>query len=360
MNISGAGNHKTIKSGGIKNSGTINWTNDNTTGGVDAWDNVVFDNAGQFNIQCDSYLNDLSTTVRPVFTNETTGVISKTANTGATSIGFTLVNSGQLIAQEGTLEFLSYNDFAGVLFYNDSAGVLVTIELKGGTFKIDNAATIRAHISGSGQLTGGHGLTISQGEMDAFSVSISGDVSNDEAVVVGDAPGIITFHNNYTQTANGKMVIPIRGTNAATMDFGQVIAGLNQVTLAGTLEADITEGYAPPVGASFPFLTSAGRSGTFNNVILPQGMQLNYTPGGATLVVTGAVPVQIISPAITNGQFQFGFNTISNRSYTVQYKDDLTSGTWTFLTNFTGNGSYWQAPPLSPLVAQRYFRASNP
>ena len=89
-------------------------------------------------------------------------------------------------------------------------------------------------------------------------------------------------------------------------------------------------------------------------------MQLNYTSGGATLVVTGAVPVQIISPAITNGQFQFGFNTISNRSYTVQYKDDLTSGNWTFLTNFTGNGSYWQAPPPLPLVPQRFFRVSNP
>jgi hypothetical protein len=44
----------------------------------------------------------------------------------------------------------------------------------------------------------------------------------------------------------------------------------------------------------------------------------------------------------------------------VQYKNDLTTGTWTFLTNFTGNGSYWQAPPFSPLAPQRYFRVSNP
>jgi hypothetical protein len=33
--------------------------------------------------------------------------------------------------------------------------------------------------------------------------------------------------------------------------------------------------------------------------------------------------VQILSPALTNGQFQFGFNTITGRSYTVQYTDDL-------------------------------------
>jgi hypothetical protein len=107
-------------------------------------------------------------------------------------------------------------------------------------------------------------------------------------------------------------------------------------------------------------LTSFQRNGTFNKVMMPPGLQLNYNSGGATLVVTGAMPVQIISPAVTNGQFQFGFNTINNRSYTVQYKNDLTTGTWTFLTNFTGNGSYWQAPPFSPLAPQRYFRVSNP
>jgi hypothetical protein len=70
--------------------------------------------------------------------------------------------------------------------------------------------------------------------------------------------------------------------------------------------------------------------------------------------------VQILSPALTNGQFQFGFNTITGRSYTVQYTDDLPGGNWTTLTNFTGTGSYWQVSPLLPLVAHRFFRVSNP
>ena len=87
---------------------------------------------------------------------------------------------------------------------------------------------------------------------------------------------------------------------------------------------------------------------------------MGYTPYGATLVVTGAVPVQIISPAVTSGQFQFGFNTISNRNDTVQYKDNFASGAWTFLTNFTGNGSSWQPPPLVPVVPQRFYRVGNP
>jgi len=40
--------------------------------------------------------------------------------------------------------------------------------------------------------------------------------------------------------------------------------------------------------ATFPFLTSFQRNSHFNNVVLPPGMQLNYTAGGATLVVTRA------------------------------------------------------------------------
>ena len=44
----------------------------------------------------------------------------------------------------------------------------------------------------------------------------------------------------------------------------------------------------------------------------------------------------------------------------MQYKDDLATGTRIFATNFIGNGSYWQPLPLSPLLAQRYSRVSNP
>jgi len=186
-------------------------------------------------------------------------------------------------------------------------------------------------------------------------------VPNDATGVTSDTPGIFTFHNNYTQTTNGLLVIPILGTNAATVDFGQVIAaGYNEVTLAGTLDVEIAHGYAPPVGATFPFLTSYQRNGTFNNVILPQGFTLNYTPGGATLVVTNAVPVEILSPALAGGQLQFGFNTVAGRSYALQYKNDLSSGAWMFLTNFTGTGSAWQfTAPASP-SGNQFYRVSNP
>jgi hypothetical protein len=354
MNISGAGNIKTLKSGRMRNFGTINWVNDNSVGGVNAGDNVVFDNYGEFSIQCDSYLNDTAATVHPVFTNEIGGTITKTALAGSSYIGFKTVNFGIIQPQAGTIDFYQLDDNvpqAADLF-----------NFTGGSLKIDTTTTLHGNIQGSGKMTvSGGGLTVG-GTMEADVISVAGDLHGDGTIVLGDAPGTVTIlGNNYIQTTNGRLVVPIRGTNAATMDFGQLIVqNLGAATLAGTLEAQITEGYAPPVGATFPFLTSFQRNGTFSKVIVPQGMQLNYTAGGATLVVTGAVPVQILSPAVTNGQFQFGFNTITNRSYTVQYKDDLAATNWTTLTNFTGTGSYWQVPPLSPLVAHRFFRVSNP
>ena len=307
---------------------------------------------GQFNIQCDSSIGDNSFTVHPVFTNESKGTITKSSSVGTTAIGFKLVNAGLIQAQSGTLELYQFDDSQAQ--YNQS--VADTLQLNGGTVKVDTATRTYGTIVGKGAISVNGGLTTTDGN----NVQVVGDLNNDGSM--NSDPGkFVISGNNFIQTTNGTLIIPIRGTNAAALEFGQLqVAGLGQITLAGTLVVQITNGYAPAIGATFSFLTSFQRNGTFNKVMLPPGMTLNYTPGGATLVVTGTVPVQIISPAVTNGKFQFGFNTISNRSYTVQYKDDLVSGTWTFLTNFTGDGSYWQAPPLSPLVAQRFYRASNP
>ena len=359
FNIQGGGTIRNIKATGVQNYGTINWVNDNNAGGILAGDGVVFYNAGQFNCQCDAGISDISSTVYPVFTNAETGVVTKSANTGTTSIGILFVDdSGRLACSKGTLELVvGYRDLG-----SSAPASVEELSLAGGTLKFDRPVDIHGKIDGYGTLAG---TITNENEIDIYdesAMTMVGNMINNGKVSLD--PSVFAYQGggNFTQPASGRLVVPIRGTNATNMDFGQLKLDVNYgfVYLAGTLEVDITEGYAPPVGASFPFLTSAGRNGTFNNMILPQGMQLNYTPYGATLVVTGTVPVQIISPAIANGQFQFGFNTISNRNYTVQYKDNLATGTWTFLTNFTGDGSYWQAPPPLPLVPQRFFRVSNP
>ena len=298
MNFSGANVGTALKGGGLQNNGTINWVNDNSAGGIYAGDNVIFDNFGAFNIQCNASLNNSATTVNPVFTNEATGTITKSASTGLSYIGIKMVSLGLIIFQSGNLEFYQLYDTASAL--GGLASKNEEIMGEGGNLTFDTSTTNHGTISGSGKITiqsGGGTLTM-EGNLEADDIPVVGDLVNDGGAHAGDAPGIFSC-NNYTQTTNGWLFIPIRGTNAANLDFGQVNGGFS-ATLAGTLEADITAGYAPPVGATFPFITSNQRHGTFNNVILPPGMQLNYTSGGATLVVTGAVPVQIISPAMSH------------------------------------------------------------
>jgi hypothetical protein len=355
MQISGGGNPKTIVAGGVYNEGEISWFGDNAGGGVSLSDNVVFQNYGQFNIQCDASFTDTAVAVHPVFTNGILGVLNKFSTTGTSTFGCKFVNLSLIIAESGTIEFSQFTD-------SRLGGAIPFIQMAGGSIRFDTAPTVSGIIQGFGKITASSGALTLTGNLESQAIVLGTDVFNQGRIVLGDAPGTVTFSgNNYTQTTNGVLDVPIRGTNAAAVDFGQLIVqGYGQVTLSGTLQAEITDGYAPPIGATFPFLTSFQRNGTFNHVILPPGMQLNYTPGGATLVVTGAVPVQIIFPALTNGQFQFGFNTISNRSYTVQYRDSLTAGTWTFLTNFIATGSYWQPSLIPVLGAQRFFRVSNP
>jgi hypothetical protein len=261
MNISGAGNSKTITYGGVLNNGTINWTNDNSGGGVFAGENVVFNNYGGFNIQCDSSLTDVSSVIHPVFTNRASGVITKSALVGTTSIGFKTVNLGLVQANSGTIAFSQYDDGLPPL-----AG---TIAFDHGAVTFGAPTTVQGNIQGSGQITAQDGLRL-RGALEANVLPMYGEVTNDGKIHLGDAPGMITCYNNYNQTTNGMLIVPIRGTNASTMDFGQLlVTGYSEINLAGTLAVEITEGYAPSIGATFPFMSSYQRNGTFDHLILP-------------------------------------------------------------------------------------------
>ena len=235
------------------------------------------------------------------------------------------------------------------------------LDLEGGKITFDNNTVIHGDVEGSGTIVANHGLTFTDDEVDILLITFFGDITNDGTFVLFfGAPGNASFQNSFTQTANGRVIIPIRGTNAAAKDFGQLAAvGLNQFFLNGTIEAHITNGFAPPVGATFPILTSFQRNGTFSNVILPQGVGITYTSGGANLVVTNVVPVQLVSPVLTNGQLQFSFGTVSNRSYTIQTNGNLATTNWGGFTNFTGNGSY-QTITLPGNLSAVFVRVREP
>ncbi|PWU21326.1 MAG: hypothetical protein C5B50_01990 [Verrucomicrobia bacterium] len=64
---------------------------------------------------------------------------------------------------------------------------------------------------------------------------------------------------------------------------------------------------------------------------------------------------QIINTALTGGQFHFAINTVSNRTYQVQYKTNITDPTWQFLQSLSGNGAT-QTVTLPVIPPSRFFR----
>ena len=94
---------------------------------------------------------------------------------------------------------------------------------------------------------------------------------------------------SYVQTSSGRLVVDVSGTNAATPQFDQLrISG--SATLGGELSVTKLSSYAPAVGTTFAFLTSAGRTGNFAVVNAP-GFALDYTAGGATLRAVSTNPL---------------------------------------------------------------------
>jgi hypothetical protein len=202
--------------------------------------------------------------------------------------------------------------------------------------------------------------------------------------LTGDSAGMfVSGLTNWNSLAalgltNGMNILdfsgyPLQSAVPPTPDYNCLVPPTNQVASAGTLVTFDVGVYvlgAPPftyqwqcngrnlVGATNATLTFEAWPNNAGNYSVIVSNDLGSVTSSATLVATGTGPVKILGPTVTNGQFQFGFNTISSYAYTVQFEDSLTTDTWTMLTNFTGTGSYWQTP-LLPLVGQRYYRVNN-
>ncbi len=368
--------YKPLTGGPLVNRGTVTLVHNaggNETSSILAGDGVAIDNHGTFNFAAPAGLTDASTGVHPVFTNETDGVVIK-SDDSTSRIGFRLRNLGLIRAQAGIL------DLAALDGSGETAQV---ISLESGTLNLEQPTSIGGKLRGNGKIVVS-GTVTNEDDWQVGELPVSGDAANAGKLTLGDPPGparppnsrsgarpagipvtsaplgrFAPFH--FTQSAAGRLVVPVVGTNAAAGEFGRVQAG-GTATLDGALEVVIQDGYAPPPGATFPFLTANRRVGTFSSVTLPAGFTLSYGLSGATLVVTGPVPVQILPPAVVAGQFQFGFNTINGRAYSVEYADDLTAGGWTPYTNFIGDGSGLQLslPPPPPLLPRRFFRVIEP
>jgi Kelch motif/Galactose oxidase, central domain len=183
----------------------------------------------------------------------------------------------------------------------------------------------------------------------------------------------VTFNNTGTLDVQAG-IVNLQGANnltGGTLRFGfndltnygrlTLNNGNSSVALGGPLKVNVGGTFAPAIGTQFQIVSSFGESGVFSSATLPAGISVNYNNNGAFLLVSGAVPVQILTPQLAGSSFSFQFPTASGQSYTVQGNDDLTTTNWVFYTNIIGSGSLYQFQvPVTATPPHRFFRVSEP
>eukprot|EP00913_Durusdinium_trenchii_P028451 g26679.t1 len=107
-------------------------------------------------------------------------------------------------------------------------------------------------------------------------------------ILPGNSPGTLTIDGNYTQGADGTLVLEIGG-NAPGAEYDQLVVTGN-VQLAGTLEVVFVDGYVPAANETFDFIVAGSIAGQFDNVMmqgLPDGTSADFDPATGKVNVTG-------------------------------------------------------------------------
>lgn len=262
------------------------------------------------------------------------GLLEKTAGTGTNILSGYFINNGQITAASGGLYFASeFDQDSGILQLTPamSFGPNRPFYLYGGI------------VTGTGALGGSAGNN---------SVYLDGGV-----LAPGNPFGVISVVGGNGLSASSAAAMDFAMGGAS--QFSQLVVS-NDVLLGGTLNITLTNGYAPALGTQFEIISGASVQGTFTVTNIPQGISLAYSNNGVYLTVTGPTPVQVQSPAVSNGQFSFDFSTLSGQSYTVQTTTNLANAEWSVLTNITGDGAPYQLTTPATNFPELFFRVREP
>ncbi len=232
------------------------------------------------------------------FTNESTGKVENNGQITVTGFGAALINSGNLNNNKN----INLDDSAKInmainssIFTNQNTGIVVVssdskiennssnFSIEGGIIKnggtIDNNTSISlgefAELENNGTLNNNFEAQINNsGTISGINTVHAGSFSNGGILSPGnkdDSTGFYkldSFFTSYTQTSKGSLKIDLGGTIAGD-NYDQIIVNRN-VTLDGTLNVSLVDGFEPAIGDVFTILTK-GRSisGTFSTVNLP-------------------------------------------------------------------------------------------
>ncbi len=181
--------------------------------------------------------------------------------------------SGAVTAQV-QFEFYSTGGAGGAVYCDDldfgpAAGgpsqLVAGSIVNSGTLTVGPADTVTVSGALTQYSTGALDLELGSG---GPSQLVAGSIVNSGTLTVGPAD-TVTVGGALTQTSTGTLDVQLGG-GPSTKSFGAVDAG-GIATLAGTLKADIVNGYAPATTDSFTPIEFAGETGNFTSLALPSG-----------------------------------------------------------------------------------------
>ncbi|MBI2753527.1 MAG: filamentous hemagglutinin N-terminal domain-containing protein [Betaproteobacteria bacterium] len=208
--------------------------------------------------------------------------------------------------------------FSGGLSVNNYSFTGGTYTLSSGTYNLGGTTTVAgpATVVASGGTINASGGTINvSGVLDSGTSSLSvgtlnvllggtlsgtgtiiGNVSNSAGTVSpGASPGILTISGNYVQGPSGVLDMQIGGTTAGTQYDQLIVTG--SVSLDGTLNTTLINGFVPVAGNTFTLIQSGGAlTGTFGAIVQPTGTTFNTFYGPTTFefsTQTASVPSAI-------------------------------------------------------------------
>ncbi|WP_083664414.1 beta strand repeat-containing protein [Herminiimonas arsenitoxidans] len=259
------GYQSSFNSGILKNAGTMN------VGGVLITNaTVTNDETGLINLGADA--QSFTVTGNGGWTNNGSIVLNGASRTVNLYVG-NLTNNGSLVIGGGG-NSLSVADNGGLL--NAATG----------TITVGSDASLNgSSLSNSGLLTmqGNAGVYFSEGVQNQIGGTISGtgtigmaDVNGVRSTLVNSgtiapggssAIGSLTIDGGYMQTPTGVLQIDVASANSYDRLYLSNISGPQAVSLGGTLQSTLLNGYVPTSGATFSVINGGVTNGYFRNVL---------------------------------------------------------------------------------------------
>jgi hypothetical protein len=217
------------------------------------------------------------------------------------STNLTLTGSGaqilDYISSNNALKSLATNNTTGVLSLQSGASFTTTTKLinKGKlTVGSGSSLSVSAYTQSAntttvdGKLTAASGFTVQGGSLIGKG-TLAAHVTSNGSITTGDSatnPGVLKVSGAFTQSSTGILNTPIGGT--ATGKFGQ-LAVSNGVSLNGTLNLSLANGFVPTIGSTFPLITGSAVSGQFatvNGTSINSSEHFEVTYSGTTVTAT--------------------------------------------------------------------------